>query len=172
MGKGRNMIIGARNHYYVRRDGLSDDFEDAFLRAVNLAVESFVLTSPTGEATPVMDVIVEGDSGEDVVAGYNTEFHVALKNNGLKVERVEGDGYCLFHAVAVGLNRRGEGMLVFEELMKVMENSRDELAAYVEGSVDEYLLRLRLDGYGDELEIKYMKDIYRSNITIWIEDSN
>ena len=90
----RNMIIGARNHYYVRKGGLSDDFEDACLRAVNLAVESFVVTSPTGVMVADADVILEDNSSEDDVTGYDTEFHEALKNNGLMVERVEGDGYC------------------------------------------------------------------------------
>ena len=136
------------------------------MRAVNLAVESIVINTPTEANIADADVTPGELVSEIAVAGYNTKFHEALNQNGLKVERVEGDGYCLFHAVAIGLNRKGEGMLVFEELMKVMEANRDELAAYVEGSVDEYLLKLRRDGYGDELEIKYMKDIYGMNITI------
>jgi hypothetical protein len=105
-----------------------------------------------------------------VVTGYNSEFHSALEVNGLKIETVEGDGYCLFHAVAIGLGRRGEGMLIFEELMEVLTSSQDELGGYVNGSVDEYLMRLRNDGYGDEIEIKYMKEIYGIDITIWVED--
>ena len=36
-------------------------------------------------------------------------------------------------------------------------------------SVDEYLERLR-GGYGDEIEIRYMKEIYNTDITIWVQD--
>ena len=120
------MIIGARSHYYVRKGGLMCDFEDAFLKAVNLAVECFVVNSPFREPEEALDVNMdELTSWNDVVTGYDTKFHEVLNVNGLRVESVDGDGYCLFHAVAVGLGRRGEGMLVFEELMDVMESSRD-----------------------------------------------
>ena len=61
-------------------------------------------------------------------------------------------------------------MLIFEELMEVLTSSQDELGEYVNGSVDEYLTRLRNDGYGDEIEIKYIKEIYGVDITIWVED--
>ena len=54
--------------------------------------------------------------------------------------------------------------------MVVMENNRDEIAEYIEGPADEYLMILRQEGYGDELVIKYMKDIYGVDITIWTED--
>ena len=111
-----------------------------------------------------------GPMWADVVTGYSSEFHSALEINRLKIETVEGDGYCLFHAVAIGLGRRGEGMLIFEELLGVLTSSQDELVECVNGSVDEYLSRLRKDGYGDEIEIKYMKEIYGIDITIWVED--
>jgi hypothetical protein len=165
------MIIGARNHYYVRKGGLVEDFEDAFIRAVNQAVERFEVNASGG--TEAQDAVndIEMGSLDGSANDYGNAFHEMLRNNGLRVERVEGDSYCLFHAVAVGLGRRGEGLLVFEELMEVMENSRDEIAEYTEGPVDEYLMRLRQDGYGDELEIKYMKDIYGVDIKIWTEDS-
>jgi hypothetical protein len=155
----------------VRKGGLVEDFEDAFIRAVNQAVEGFVVSVPGGTVT--LDAVNDIGMGSLVgsVTDYGSAFHETLKNNGLMVEKVEGDSYCLFHAVAVGLGRRGEGLLVFEELMLVMENSRDEIAEYSGGPVEEYLMRLRQDGYGDELEIKYMKDIYGVDITIWIEDS-
>jgi hypothetical protein len=148
------------------------DFEDAFLRAVNLAVECFVVNSPIRETDEALDVNMdELTSWNDVFTGYDTKFHEVLNVNGLLVESVDGDGYCLFHAVAVGLGRSGEGMLVFEELMDVMESSRDEISEYVDGSVDEYLSRLKRDGYGDELEIRYMKEIYGVEIIIWTEDA-
>jgi hypothetical protein len=35
----RAMIVGARKHYYVRKGGLSDDFEEAFGRAIEIAME-------------------------------------------------------------------------------------------------------------------------------------
>jgi hypothetical protein len=148
---GRNMIIGARNHYYVRKGGLADDFEDAFLRAVNQAVEGFVVSAPGGTVT--LDAVNDIGMGslEGSATDYCSAFHETLKNNGLRVERVEGDGNSLFNAVAVGLGRRDEGLLVFEELMVVMENSRDEIAEYIEGPVDEYLMRLRQEGYGMNL---------------------
>ena len=86
------------------------------------------------------------------------------------VERVDGDGYCLFHSVVIGLGRRGEGMIILEELLEAMGTDRDTLVEFVEGPVEEYLMRLKRDGHGDKLEIKYLRDMFKVNIVIWKED--
>ena len=105
--------------------------------------------------------------GGIVAAGYDNRFHDI---NGRKVQTVDGDGYCLFHAVAVGLGKSGEGMEVFNVVFAVLMNRKEELRDFVEGSVEEYLEKLK-GGYGDELEIRYMKEIYNIEIAIWVQDS-
>ena len=45
---------------------------------------------------------------DDIPVGYNDKFCEALRLNGREVSTVAGDGYCLFHAVAVGLGRQAK----------------------------------------------------------------
>jgi hypothetical protein len=40
----------------------------------------------------------------------------------------------------------------------------------VDGSVEDYLKKLK-GGYGDEIEIRFMKEIFNTEITIWIQDT-
>ncbi len=92
------MVVGARGHYYVRKGGLIEEFEPAFREALELAVAKLRPHLNQGSTTVGMDA-VRGDG----VVGYNDRFHEAMRLNDKKVLQVDGDGYCLFHAVAVGL---------------------------------------------------------------------
>ena len=74
------------------------------------------------------------------------------------------------NAVAVGLGRQGEGMEVHKEVLAVLGNRKEELREFVVGTVEDYLEKLK-GGYGDEIEIRFMKEIYNTDITIWIQDS-
>jgi hypothetical protein len=109
----RNMVVGARGHYYVRRGGLLDEFEIAFKEAMELAViklRSNLTPTAAGEVT-----IDESNEliGGDVIVGYSAKFHEAMGSRGKRVLTVDGDGYCQFHAVAgwARQTRRGNGGL-------------------------------------------------------------
>jgi hypothetical protein len=84
-----------------------------------------VIAPPVANAGEVLDsTLNEGSLVTDVNA-YKGGFHEALKNNGFEVVKVEGDGYSLYQAVAIGLGRNGEGITVLEELLETMGNNRD-----------------------------------------------
>ena len=163
------MIVGTRGHYYVRKGGLIDDFETAIQEVVGLATTELgrlMAAHGPGKELGVAPTTVN----DDVPVGYNDRFGEALRLNGREVSKVAGDGYCLFHAVAIGLGRQGEGMVIHKEVLAALENRKEEIREFVNGSVEDYLDRLK-GGYGDEIEIRYMKEIYNKDITIWIQDS-
>ena len=163
------MIVGTRGHYYVRKGGLIDDFETAIQEVVGLATTELgrlMAAHGPGKELGVAPTTVN----DDVPVGYNDRFGEALRLNGREVSKVAGDGYCLFHAVAIGLGRQGEGMVIHKEVLAALENRKEEIREFVDGTVEDYLDRLK-GGYGDEIEIRYMKEIYNKDITIWIQDS-
>ena len=117
-----------RGHNYVRKGGLIEEFEHAFREAMELAVAGL-----RPHQTSALGVDAASTcSGAEAVPGYNDRFHEALKLNGKKVQQVDGDGYCLFHAVAVGLGRSGEGMDVFNEVLAALVTRKEEL---IEGRI-------------------------------------
>jgi hypothetical protein len=145
----RNMVVGARGHYYVRKGGLIEDFEMAFQEAMECAVAELrprlIAASQSVEKIRATTNI----KLEDVAVGYSDQFHEAIRLRGRKVLTVEGDGYCLFHAVAVGLGRPGDGMEIFNQEFSALENRREEPQDFVDGSVEDYLEKLK-GGYGEK----------------------
>jgi hypothetical protein len=130
----RSMVVGTRGHYYVRKGGLIDDFETAFQEAIGRAateLRHLMAAHGSGDARKVTSNAVNND----VPVGYNDGFCEALRLNGREISTVAGDGYCLFHAVAVGLGRQGEGMEVHKEVLAVLENRKEELREFVIGTV-------------------------------------
>ena len=124
----------------------------AFKESIELAVVSM---RPLLTLIPVDEGINSESNNSmegDVMVGYSEKFHDAMRSRGRRVSTVDGDGYCLFHAVAVGLGRPGKGMEVFEEVLSVLEDRKEELRDFVVGSVEEYLERLK-GGYGDEINL-------------------
>ena len=58
------------------------------------------------------------------------------------------------------------------EVMEALSSRREELGDFIEGPVEDYMLKLGTAGYGDELEIRVMKELYGVDFSIWVENED
>ena len=86
---------------------------------------------------------------------------------GLKYEVVKGDGFCLFHATAVGLGRRGEGIQVKDEVLEEMRKHQDKYRGLVKSPWEKHLESVDAFGWGTESEIEAIQNLYGRRVEIW-----
>ena len=55
-----------------------------------------------------------------------TRFFEELRERGLSRMQVSGDGFCLFHSIAIGLGREGEGLMIRDEIIQFLRQNRSE----------------------------------------------
>ena len=80
---------------------------------------------------------------------------------------VPGDGWCLFHAVAIGLNRPNQGLVIMEEVIAEMLANSSVYSGSTVGSLETHIASLRKIGWGDHTEIHAISKIYNRKIEIW-----
>ncbi len=95
-------------------------------------------------------------------------FKKEIGNMGLAQVVVKGDGWCLFHAIAVCINRKGEGLVVMAEVIKEMRDNADEYAGFVEDNQDleTHIRRILSIGWAGQPEIRAASKIYGRPIEI------
>jgi hypothetical protein len=103
-------------------------------------------------------------------APYSVEsFKKELAGQGLRHVVVAGDGWCLFHAVAVCLGRRNEGLQVLREVSEEMFNNPGPYIEFMEDDKDiaQHVGSLEAIGWGGEPELKAISKIYGRPIEMW-----
>ena len=98
-------------------------------------------------------------------------FMGAIAEKNYEVMKARGDGFCLFHSLAMGMGRAGEGQIVRDEIIERMVMEKETLADKV-ANFDLYIERLRDTGWGDETEIEVAKRLYGIDIAIWTADQD
>jgi hypothetical protein len=86
---------------------------------------------------------------------------------GLKYEVVRGDGFCLFHAMAVALGRKGEGLVVKEEVLDEMRTHPEKYQGLVKSPWEKHLESIDAIGWGTESEIEAIQNLYGRRLEIW-----
>ena len=99
------------------------------------------------------------------------EFKSALNKRGFQYMEVEGDNFCLFHAVALGLKRPGEGMILLDQVIEHMGNNADLYTPNLsDENLETHLVNLKKNGWGDELEISAMSKMLDMEFELWVPD--
>jgi hypothetical protein len=96
-------------------------------------------------------------------------FKSGIKDMGLAQVVVKGDGWCLFHAIAVCTNRGGEGLEIMNEVITEMRDNAEEYKGFMEDDQDleTHIRRVMAIGWAGQPEIRAASKIYGSPIEIW-----
>lgn len=154
---------------------------DPFFPASNLFAESY--DKESGSLTHVLRSLQLNLPQKIFVAQHKTTSNVNtspgnvqtyLKAHGLRVDEASKDGNCLFHSIAVLLNRRGEGEIIRQEVVDYMSYNRSNFESFVasEGKrYDDYLNRMRISGeWGSYIEIVAASAKYCTPFTVISEN--
>jgi RNA recognition motif-containing protein len=96
-------------------------------------------------------------------------FKSGIKGMGLSQVVVKGDGWCLFHAMAIGLNRAGEGLEIMKEVTSEMRDNAEYYKGFMEDNQDleTHIRRIRSIGWAGEHEIRAVSKNFGRPIEIW-----
>ena len=96
-------------------------------------------------------------------------FKKELSGMGLKHVMVPGDGWCLFHAVAICLGRKDEGPLILKEVIEEMINNPGLYLDFMEDNMDiaQHVGILASKGDGGEPELRAISKLYGRPIEMW-----
>ena len=95
-----------------------------------------------------------------------------MKNRKLVIREVGGDGNCLFRTISDQLygvenHHRELRQVVMDYILK----EKDFFMNYVEGDIDEYIEKKRMDGvWGDDVELQAVSEIYNRPIEVYVND--
>ena len=117
------------------------------------------------------------NKGREVYDYDNSSYRAfveALLTEGLEVHRVDGDGNCLFRALARQLYGDEQAYFqVRQEVMGYIVSERDHFELFMEDDepFDDYVSRLRTNGeWGGNAEVFAAAQLYRADISIYRED--
>ena len=83
------------------------------------------------------------------VISQRKNFKEALIKQRFQYAEVPGDNYCLFHAVAMGLNRPKEGMALLEQVIEHMATNADVYkTSVIDEDLTSHLANLKKSGWG------------------------
>ena len=102
-----------------------------------------------------------------------SKFRESLDSRGLEISPVLGDGWCLFHAVALVIGREGQGKRIMEEAIDEMKRNPDEYRGAVsDNDLDRHVRGLRNYGWADEPELGAMRALFGRSFEIWTPDED
>ena len=105
------------------------------------------------------------------VISQRKNFKEALLKRRFQYVEVPGDNFCLFHAVAMGLNRPNEGMALLEQVIEHMATNADVYkTSVINEDLTSHLANLKESGWGGELEINAMSRMFELEFEIWVPD--
>ena len=107
-------------------------------------------------------------------ATVSSSFEERMAGLGLHVVEVEGDGNCLYRAVAhqffLDESRHEE---IRAKVTKHLKDHRDRFKPFIDGDYDDYISNQMESGtWGDDVEIKVIEEIYDRRVVIYDSEAD
>jgi hypothetical protein len=98
-----------------------------------------------------------------------SRFKKKLKEWGWDYHLVPGDGWCLFHAVAVTIGRAGQGKILMEEVVDHMMKNKKEFKGFMEDneSLETHIAKVRAIGWSGQPELLAISQLTSRPIEMW-----
>jgi hypothetical protein len=172
------MMTLRNHHYHVRESGLVSELDERVNRAIVklaslIGIDSHHVRSEAPSTQgPYTSTGLPTTQKPGIIMAMETtpvmraRFFRELSDKGLEKRQASGDGFCLFHSMAMGLGRKDEGLIIRDEIIQLLRRNR---SVYEESILDweGYIEKLQNVGWGGQNELAAATALYGREFEIW-----